>query len=125
MMGHVTMSVKKLDRVQLMTRLAERRLTQRRAAELAALTERHVRRLYGAVGTRLTCARASKACFLCTSMVNAGQRRDFLARVCVVVRTRRGAGIGCSRVDALEAGLCACIASGGARRMVRVASGRG
>jgi hypothetical protein len=42
------MSVKELDRVQLMTRLAERRLTQRRAAELAGLTERHVRRLYRA-----------------------------------------------------------------------------
>ena len=48
MTGHVTMSVKELDRVQLMTRLAERRLTQRRAAELSGLTERHVRRLYRA-----------------------------------------------------------------------------
>jgi hypothetical protein len=48
MTGHLTMSVKELDRVQLMTRLAERRLTQRRAAELAGLTERHVRRLYRA-----------------------------------------------------------------------------
>jgi hypothetical protein len=47
-MGHVTMSVKELDRVQLMTRVAERRLTQCRAAELAGLTERHIRRLYRA-----------------------------------------------------------------------------
>lgn len=48
MTGHVTMSVKELDRVQLMTRVAERRLTQRQAAELAGLTERHVRRMYRA-----------------------------------------------------------------------------
>src|SRR5882724_953029 len=48
MMGHVTMSVKELDRVQLMTRLAERRLTQRHAGELLGLTERQVRRLYRA-----------------------------------------------------------------------------
>ena len=40
------MSVKELDRVQLMTRLAERRLTQRHAGELLGLTERQVRRLY-------------------------------------------------------------------------------
>ena len=45
-MGHVTMSVKELDRVQLMTRLSERRLTQRHAAELAGVTERQVRRWY-------------------------------------------------------------------------------
>ena len=48
MTGHVTMSVKELDRVQLMTRLTERRLTQRHAGELLGLTERHVRRLYRA-----------------------------------------------------------------------------
>jgi len=52
MTGHVTMSVKELDRVQLMTRLAERRLTQRHAGELLGLTERQVRRLYRAFKAR-------------------------------------------------------------------------
>jgi hypothetical protein len=52
MTGHVTLSVKELDRVQLMTRLAERRLTQRHAGELLGLTERQVRRLYAAFKKR-------------------------------------------------------------------------
>jgi len=42
------MSAKELDRVQLLTRIAERRLTQRRAAELAGVSERQVRRWYRA-----------------------------------------------------------------------------
>ena len=42
------MSRTELDRVEMMTRLAERRLTQRHAAELLGLTERQVRRLYRA-----------------------------------------------------------------------------
>ena len=37
-----------LDRLQIMTRLAERRLTRRRAAALLGLSERQVRRLYRA-----------------------------------------------------------------------------
>jgi hypothetical protein len=40
--------MKELDRLQVMTRIAERRLTRRRAAELLRLSERHVRRLYDA-----------------------------------------------------------------------------
>lgn len=56
MTEHVTLSHEELDRLQIMTRVAERRLTQRRAAELLGLTERQIRRLYrvfkaqGAVG---------------------------------------------------------------------------
>jgi len=40
--------MKELDRLQLMTRIAERRLTRRRAAELLGLSERQVQRLYRA-----------------------------------------------------------------------------
>jgi hypothetical protein len=40
--------MKELDRLQVMTRIAERRLTRRRAAELLRLSERQVRRLYDA-----------------------------------------------------------------------------
>jgi hypothetical protein len=48
MPGPLTLSMKELDRLQVMTRIAERRLTRRRAAELLRLSERHVRRLYDA-----------------------------------------------------------------------------
>ncbi|MGH7646266.1 MAG: ISNCY family transposase, partial [Gemmatimonadales bacterium] len=41
----VTLSMGELDRLQVLTQVAERRLTRRRAAELLALTERQVRRL--------------------------------------------------------------------------------
>lgn len=45
MTEHVTLSHKELDRVQILTRLGERRLTQRQAGELLGITERQVRRL--------------------------------------------------------------------------------
>jgi homeodomain-containing protein len=48
MRGPLTLSMKELDRLQLMTRIGERRLTRRHAATLLALSERHVRRLYRA-----------------------------------------------------------------------------
>src|SRR5258705_6478041 len=48
MPGPHTLSMKELDRLQVMTRIAEGRLTRRRAAELLRLSERHVRRLYEA-----------------------------------------------------------------------------
>jgi hypothetical protein len=48
MPGHLTLSMKELDRLQLMTRIADRRLTRRHAATLLTLSERQVRRLYRA-----------------------------------------------------------------------------
>jgi transposase len=42
----VGLTMEELDRLQVMTRIAERRLTRRRAAALLGLSERHVRRLY-------------------------------------------------------------------------------
>jgi hypothetical protein len=44
----VGLTMEELDRLQVMTRIAERRLTRRRAAALLGLSERHVRRLYRA-----------------------------------------------------------------------------
>src|SRR2546428_3646170 len=44
----VALTMAELDRLHLMTRIAERRLTRRRAAELLGLSERQVRRLSGA-----------------------------------------------------------------------------
>src|SRR5438067_1853305 len=46
--GHLTLSMKELDRLQLMIRIAERRLTRRHAATLLGLSERQARRLYRA-----------------------------------------------------------------------------
>jgi homeodomain-containing protein len=46
MPGPLTLSMKELDRLQVMTRIAERRLTRRRAAGLLTISERQVRRLY-------------------------------------------------------------------------------
>jgi len=46
MTEHVTLSRKELDRLQMMTRIAEKRLTRKRAAELLGMSERQVRRLY-------------------------------------------------------------------------------
>lgn len=46
------MSEKELDRAELMRRVHERRLTQRKAAEILRLTERQVQRLYRAYRTR-------------------------------------------------------------------------
>ena len=40
--------MKELDRLQILTRIAERRLTRRRAGGLLQIGERHVRRLYRA-----------------------------------------------------------------------------
>lgn len=48
MTEHVTLSHEELDRLQIMTRIAERRLTQRHAGELLGLAERQIRRLYRA-----------------------------------------------------------------------------
>ena len=45
MTGRISLSMQELDRLQIMTQLAERRLTRRRAAELLGLSERPVRRL--------------------------------------------------------------------------------
>ena len=42
----VALTMGELDRLQIMTQLAERRLTRRRAAALLGLSERQVRRLY-------------------------------------------------------------------------------
>ena len=44
----LTLSMKELDRLQVLTRIAEPRLTRRRAAELLQIGERQVRRLYRA-----------------------------------------------------------------------------
>src|SRR5712692_6971700 len=48
MAGPLTLSMKELDRLQVLTRIAERRLTRRRAAGLLQIGERQVRRLYRA-----------------------------------------------------------------------------
>ena len=50
--GTVTMSAKELDRLEVLGRVAERRLTQRQAAEQLGLSERQVRRLCRALGAR-------------------------------------------------------------------------
>lgn len=66
MTEHVTLSRKELDRLQIMTRIAEKRLTRTRAAELLRMSERQVRRLYaayqarGAAGLASAQARPSK-----------------------------------------------------------------
>jgi len=44
----VVLTMGELDRLQVMTRIVERRLTRRKAAALLQLSERQVRRLYGA-----------------------------------------------------------------------------
>jgi len=44
----VALTMGELDRLQIMTRIAERRLTRRKAAALLGLSERQVRRLYRA-----------------------------------------------------------------------------
>ena len=51
-MGLVTMSPKELERVALMRRIAERRTTQRLAAEQLGLTVRQVERLFAAYKAR-------------------------------------------------------------------------
>ena len=48
MPGPLTLTMTELDRLQVMTRIAERRLTRRKAATLLGLSERQVRRLYRA-----------------------------------------------------------------------------
>jgi transposase len=48
----LTMSQKELDRAELIRRVHERRLTQRKAAEILGLTERQVQRLYRAYRSR-------------------------------------------------------------------------
>lgn len=51
-MENLTLSHKELDRLQIMTRIAERRLTRRRAAELLKLSERQVYGLFSAFQAR-------------------------------------------------------------------------
>jgi hypothetical protein len=48
----VGLTMGELDRLQIVTRIAERRLTQRRAATLLGRSERQVRRLYRAARRR-------------------------------------------------------------------------
>ena len=48
MANMVALTMGELDRLQVITRIAERRLTRRRAAILLGLSERQVRRLYAA-----------------------------------------------------------------------------
>ena len=60
MPGPLTLSMQELDRLQVMTRIAERRLTRRRAAELLRLSERQVRRLYDAFATQGAASLASR-----------------------------------------------------------------
>jgi hypothetical protein len=48
MPGRLTLNMKELDRLQLMTRIAEHWLIRRHAATLLQLSERQVRRLYRA-----------------------------------------------------------------------------
>lgn len=52
MTEHLTLSHKELDRLQILTRIAEGRLSRRRAAELLGLSERQVYRLYDAFRAR-------------------------------------------------------------------------
>jgi len=52
MTEYLTLSHKELDRLQILTRIADRRLSRRRAAELLKLTERQVYRLYAAFQAR-------------------------------------------------------------------------
>jgi hypothetical protein len=60
MPGRLTLSMQELDRLQVMTQIAERRLTRRRAAELLRLSERQVRRLYDAFVTTGAASLASR-----------------------------------------------------------------
>jgi len=60
MSGRVSLSMQELDRLQVMTRIAERRLTRRRAAALLRLSERQVRRLYDAFVTTGAASLASR-----------------------------------------------------------------
>jgi hypothetical protein len=53
-MGLVTMSPSELERLALMRRIAERRTTQRMAAEQLGLSVRQVERLYAAYKARGT-----------------------------------------------------------------------
>jgi hypothetical protein len=47
-MGHLSMSTGELDRLQVLVRVSERRLTQREAARVLGVTERQLRRLWTA-----------------------------------------------------------------------------
>ena len=56
----VGLTMGELDRLQVLTRIAERRLTRRKAAALLRLSERQVRRLYGAFRRRGAAGLASR-----------------------------------------------------------------
>jgi len=51
-MGHLVMSSRELDRLQVLVRVSERRLTQREAARVLGVTERQLRRLWTAYRQR-------------------------------------------------------------------------
>jgi len=51
-MGHLVMSNRELDRLQVLVRVSERRLTQREAARVLGVTERQLRRLWTAYRQR-------------------------------------------------------------------------
>lgn len=59
MTEHVTLSRKELDRLEILTRLSGKRLTQRQAGELLGVTERQARRLYRAFKARGAASLAS------------------------------------------------------------------
>jgi hypothetical protein len=52
MTGHLSMSTRELDRLQVLVRVSERRLTQREAARVLGVTERQLRRLWTAYRQR-------------------------------------------------------------------------
>lgn len=60
MTEHVTLSQKELERLQILGRVAEKRLRQRQAGELLGITERHVRRLVRAVAAHGAAGLASR-----------------------------------------------------------------
>src|SRR6266850_2780481 len=60
MPGQVSLSMTELDRLQVLTRIAERRLTRRRAADLLRLSERQVRRLFDAFAAHGVASLASR-----------------------------------------------------------------
>ena len=60
MTGHLLMSNRELDRLQVLVRLSERRLTQREAARVLGITERQLRRLWRAYRERGPAALASQ-----------------------------------------------------------------
>ena len=87
----VALTMGELDRLQVMSQLAERRLTRRRAAALLGLSERQVRRLYRAFRRDGAKALAMTAVdVLCAPAVLAAAKSAFEAEVALSVRAQRG-----------------------------------